>query len=313
MSSSEVVAKEITWTCQDGVKLAGKRWKSKWKSSNNDELRILALHGWLDNSNSFDTLSHSLIEKIADIVAIDFVAIDLPGHGHSSHKSLDSPMSVLADYCYYVHETARHLEWKPEAMTIIGHSMGASIALMFAAAFPVGRLVMLDSLGPQTKEAESISQGIKKHVEKRSNGEMAHSVYQSFEEAVEARCISPAMYPGNQYISEVAARKLVERGSTIREDGKIQFRHDTRCYWPSILYLSEIQLKQLYKDVADQRTSTCVLTAKDGMPFSPDMVSRITNQLKPDSYLSLPGSHHFHCDPDSVDDVANAIISWLGF
>lgn len=315
MSSSWEVAKETTWICPDGVKLAGKRWTSK--NGHDKKLRIIALHGWMDNCATFDALSHSLMEKLVsdddrNIADIDFVAIDLPGHGHSSHKSLDGPTLVQADYCYYVYEIVRQLQWKPEDLTIIGHSMGASVALMFAAAFPVERLVMLDSLGPMPKPAEAISKTIRSHIKIRAQGKMPSSVYPSFEKAVETRCMTPALlFPGEQYISEATAKALVERGSIIKEDGRLQFRHDQRLNWPSMLFLTEIQLEQLYKDVANQKTSTCLLTAIDGMPFPPDQVSRIRNLLKPDAYQSLLGSHHFHSDPDSVEGVVIEIVSWL--
>lgn len=310
----EFIAEETTWICPDGVHLAGKRWMSK--NGHDKKLRIIALHGWMDNCATFDALSNGLMYQLVsdkNAVDVDFVAIDLPGHGRSSHKSSDGPTSVLADYCYYVFEVVRQLQWKPEDLTIIGHSMGASIALMFAAAFSVDKLVMLDSLGPMTKPAEAISKTLRTHIKIRARGKMPCSVYPSFEKAVETRCQTPALlFPGEQYISEVTAKALVERGSIIKEDGQLQFRHDQRLNWPSMLFLSEMQVEQLYKDVAIQKTSTCLLTAIDGMPFPPDMVSRIRNLLKPDAvYQSLPGSHHFHSDPDSVEGVVDAIVAWL--
>ena len=141
---------------------------------------------------------------------------------------------------------------------------------------------------------------------------MPSSVYPSFEKAVETRCKTPGLlFPGKQWISESTARSLVQRGSMIKDDGQLQFRHDQRLNWPSMLYLTEAQLEQIHKDVANQKTSTCLLTAINGMPFPPDKISLVQNLLKPDVLKSLPGSHHFHSDPDSVGGVVDSILSWL--
>lgn len=311
MSSS--LETEASWTCPDGVKIAGKRLSRT--SGHEKKIRILALHGWMDNCATFDALSHLLIGMLmsgTNGADVDFVAIDLPGHGHSSHKSLDGPTSVQAEYCYYVFEIVRQLQWKPEDLTIIGHSMGGSIALMFAAAFPVERIVMLDTLGPMSKPAEAISKTIRSHIKIRAQGKMPCSVYPTFEKALDTRCKTPGLLlPGKQYISEPTARALVKRGSIMKDDGRLQFRHDQRLNWPSMIFLSDMQLNQMYKDVANQKTSICLLTAIDGMPFPPDKVSTIRSLLKPEMYKSLPGSHHFHSDPDNVEGVVAAIFSWL--
>lgn len=261
--------KEISWTCEDGVEIAGKRWTSKInKSENNKQLKsssssssvikVIALHGWMDNCATFNELSRRLVSQIGDNDndddndnSLDVVAIDLPGHGQSSHKSLDGPTCVLADYCYYVYDVVvRQLGWKHEEISMIGHSMGASVALMFAAAFPVRGLVMLDSLGPHPKREGLISRGIREHIKARSNGKLPSSVYPNFELAVKTRCKSPNMFSGKQYVSESTARALVQRGSVIRDDGQLKFLHDQRLYWPSIVFLSEKQIETLYRDAA---------------------------------------------------------------
>ena len=56
------------------LKLLGKRW------GNPEGKPVLCLHGWLDNSCSFDPLAPLLPND-----KFDFVALDFNGHGFSSH------------------------------------------------------------------------------------------------------------------------------------------------------------------------------------------------------------------------------------
>lgn len=54
--------------------LIGKWWGSRSVQP------IIAVHGWQDNAGSFDKLAPLLCEE-----GFSIYAIDLPGHGHSSH------------------------------------------------------------------------------------------------------------------------------------------------------------------------------------------------------------------------------------
>jgi pimeloyl-ACP methyl ester carboxylesterase len=242
---------------------------------------------------------------------LDLVALDFPGHGRSSHKALDGPSVVLSDFVYYVYDAIQVLEWETESVIMIGHSMGSAVALLFAAAFPLGKLIMLDSLGPQTKSASELSKGVRAHIKARIRGKPPCSVYPDLDTAIETRCLSAKTFPGNQYISRETAAALVERASVIREDGQLEFLHDQRLKWPSLLSLTDSQLNQIYEDIASLPTETCVLTAKDGMPFPLDSIQRLKELLQPKVFESLPGSHHFHADPDSSDGVVDAILRFL--
>ena len=51
---------------------------------------VLALHGWLDNCGSFAPLGRLLR-------GVRLVALDLPGHGHSSHRSADGTYNIWQD------------------------------------------------------------------------------------------------------------------------------------------------------------------------------------------------------------------------
>lgn len=337
-SSSTTKPQEIVITCEDGIKLAGERWTV---GKNNDGTvsdgqaattvtRILCLHGWLDNVATFDRMVPKLISRLlgssSKSMMVDIVAVDLPGHGRSSHKSLDGASTVLADFVYYVYDALHKLGWNDQDVTFIGHSMGASISLMFAAAFPLRRLVLLDSLGPRPEPQSTVTDRIKRHVQTRLKGKPPSSIYENLEQAIETRCLTATTFPGNQYISKETATSLVKRAIVVEPDGKsIRFLHDQRLKWPSIMYLTEEQLHQLYRDVATPKsrrgstpngsasvtTATCILLADDGMPFPIESVALAGQLMQAKACQKLPGSHHFHADPDTVDAVVDAIFDFL--
>lgn len=61
-----------------GRVIRGKRWGSEAGRP------VLALHGWMDNAGSFNYLAPALIEQLG--MDLNFVALDMAGHGQSDHK-----------------------------------------------------------------------------------------------------------------------------------------------------------------------------------------------------------------------------------
>jgi len=125
------------------------------------------------------------------------------------------------------------------------------------------------------------------------------------------------MFPGKQYISEEAARALVLRGvaeEEAEEDNnnnhkkRFYFRHDQRLQWKTLQQFSVEQLDELYRDV---KCPTCVLLGEDGWPVDEELQTRTKQVLNPTVFQTLPGSHHFHADPDNVEAVTNAIVSFI--
>ncbi|XP_075009738.1 serine hydrolase-like protein 2 isoform X2 [Calonectris borealis] len=111
---------------------------------------VLCLHGWLDNANTFD--------KLLPLLPRDcyYVAMDFSGHGLSSHRPAGSPYHFL-DYVSDVRRVAAALQWR--RFTLMGHSMGGSVAGMFCFLYPemVDKLILLENLGfllaPEDTEA----------------------------------------------------------------------------------------------------------------------------------------------------------------
>jgi alpha/beta hydrolase fold len=152
--------KELTLQCSDGMKIAAQSWSNfpineELLSANVDKkFRCLCLHGWMDNCRSFHHLGPAIVQHMMTMnnsavrQSCQVVALDLPGHGLSSHKSVDTPPSLLSEGIFYIHEAIRQLRWNDETIpfTVIGHSMGAGLSVLYTASFPeyVERLVLLE-------------------------------------------------------------------------------------------------------------------------------------------------------------------------
>lgn len=110
-------------------------------ATTNDHLKILCLHGWLDNANSFDTLVPLLP------TGVEVLTFDLPGHGLSDHLPPGAHYNCMT-YLLNVRLVVKKLGWQKFAFML--HSMGALIANYYTALFPedVIALIQLDYMLP---------------------------------------------------------------------------------------------------------------------------------------------------------------------
>lgn len=348
---SSTAVEEIILKCSDGMKLAAKRWGyDDLDKDKKSTPKVLCLHGWLDNASSYNLIAPDIANKLnAEVIALDF-----PGHGRSSHKNIDGPTQLLSEYALYVAEALSYLKWtdannQNNKVILIGHSMGAGVSVIFAAAYPeyVEKLVLLEGLGPLARKS-NVSQHIRQAIDKRitsnkilypSFSSIGHNTpeqnvnnvfggkrkYPSIDIAIKTRIMAAKSSPGNQYISKEAATALVCR-STVRADegqdpqqaggkdmdpsyeGPVYFRHDSRLMWPSLHYFSQDQVNTLLGDI---KCPTCVLIANDGWPFDTQEMEKGLGVLKPTVLRNLPGSHHFHADPDTALAVSNEVTDFL--
>eukprot|EP00804_Cyclotella_cryptica_P023915 CCRYP_010048-RA/>CCRYP_010048-RA protein AED:0.09 eAED:0.09 QI:378/1/1/1/0.5/0.66/3/50/345 len=332
-------------------------WSTLNTDTNNLHTRkLICLHGWLDNAASFNRLAPALIDSLSSyenseqtttehIKPTEIIALDFPGHGLSGHKSPDGPPQLLAEYVYYVAECVEALKWgsggssaasgegdqQSDKITVIGHSMGAGVSVVFAAAFPelCSSLILLEGGGPLARNAKDCARHVRAACQRRlksnkllfskdsSDGKNSGvRVYPNLGAAVEARLATVKRMPGEQYMSEEAAEDLVSRalvpassGST--ESTAVIFRHDPRLQWPSLQYFTREQVEACYHDLHEANVPVCVLIAEDGYPVDSLSEKAMAEILKPGFVKKLSGSHHFHADPDSVGPVVDEIVKFV--
>ena len=263
-----------------------------------DAPKVLALHGWLDNAASFVPLAEYLH-------GIDLVAIDQPGHGRSAHLPPGTDYSFVGAM-NAVLDVADALGW--ERFALLGHSMGAGIASMLAAACPqrIERLVAIEALGALAETPErTVARMRDAVVAHRKLKDKRLRVFTDIDSAVRTRQFA-SLVPGSG-LDEASVRLLVERGlRDVHVDGQLvghEWSSDPRLTLPTMVRMTEAQVEHL---VAGIECPTLAIFADPAQPYLPDALRRRRVGLLPNGELKvIAGGHHLHMQQPA--DVAAAI------
>ena len=180
---------------------------------NDDDANLLLVHGIHDHCHSWDWLAQALCRRF------HVVAPDLRGHG-DSEWTRGSPYSIL-EYVQDIAQLVRQRGLAP--VHVVAHSLGGTIASLFAGAFPeaVARLVLIEGVGlyprPETTPDERLRQWISAN---RALSARAPRRYASVEDAYQR------MQQTNPHLSPEQARHLTVHGSNQNEDGTHTWKFD---------------------------------------------------------------------------------------
>jgi pimeloyl-ACP methyl ester carboxylesterase len=270
-----------------GLSLAAEVWGSP------GERPVLASHGWLDNAGSFALLAPLLPH-------CEIVALDLAGHGKSGWRSADSAYNIWQDVGDLL-GVADALGW--QRCTLLGHSRGAAISMLFAATFPerVDKLVLLEGGLPLTAEADEAPEGLAQALrENRALRGKAGRVFSTRAMAIAERAA------GFSKVTAAAAEVLARR--SLREvPGGFQWHADQRLKAQSELRLTAEHARAFARRVA---APVLLLFAEDS-PFVGRPLYREIPSLFADIEIErVPGSHHCHLE-GSETLIAERIRAFL--
>lgn len=270
----------------DGIEIAGIRQRD---SNATDQPRMLCVHGWLDNANSF-------VPMMPYLPAFDLVAIDLPGNGYSDALPGGYQFHELS---YLLYRIIQSLQWSDCHLT--GHSLGGGLAPLLAVAHPpaVKSLTLIEASGSLSETADKLPERMVKAFKDRLNAERFESrVFDDKQSAVDSRLRAAKMHPAS-------AKLIIDRQVQQTENG-YTWRFDKRWRYASPQYQTEEQVQAVLKAV---QCPTLAVLADDGYLIGRDHTHVRLDCIDQLESINLPGHHHLHMD--TPEPVAAAINRFL--
>ncbi|XP_054724139.1 probable serine hydrolase [Uloborus diversus] len=307
-TSFRKMATSLYWSNPQEVKIptsygfiAAKAW------GDSQAMPILALHGWQDNAGTFDRLIPLLSTKAY------IVAIDAPGHGFSSHKphgTFYHYMEMLVD----IKRIVDYLKW--DSFSILGHSLGGTLALLYCSVFPenVSNLILLDIIKPASRTPDKLPDVTRTGIENLLQIEKklsAQAPVYSVQEA-KKRLIS-GMF---NEITDESADILLKRGSKLSNCGKgVVFSRDIRVKMTEDLQkFSHEDLMAYMKRV---QCNTLIIIGKKSIIFksrTPEVLDDFINLYKQNcksfKMVEVDGNHFVHLNnPELVAPHINEFLA----
>jgi pimeloyl-ACP methyl ester carboxylesterase len=274
--------------------------------------KVLAVHGWLDNSSSFIRTGRKLASEGYHVVAVDNA-----GHGRSGH------LKSVEDYCVNrnvedIKSITDKLQW--DKFHLIGHSMGSAVCIHFASQNPAraGNIVIMEVFGP-CATANEIMRNISPDLIKNSIKTSTAKEISGIAEAVRIKQKAAGIYSKNLIISDVVAGEIISRASELvtgSPSGPLKMRHDPRL--SIVAYVSNSN-NDILPRLLQLQSKILVIDGQDGWQVRDSETAEYIKTIKLEMVarglwygdIILPGSHHLHADPESEEAVNSAILTFF--
>ena len=267
---------------------------------NPDGPPMLLIHGGRDHCRNWDW--------VAEHFAKDYhiIAPDLRGHGDSQWEASGNYTQIS-----YVYDIAQLLQQKNmHDVTVIGHSLGGAIALMYTALFPerVKKLVAIEGMGPSpslaAKQAEiSINDRVRSWVDdmRKLSGRLPRRYY-TLDDAFKR------MRDENPHLSEEQARHLTLHGANQNEDGTYSWKFDNYVRVFSMSGLPNEEVKKMYGEIS---CPTLLMRGEESWASDPVADGRTQCFNCPIEYQSFANAGHW-VHHDQLDGFVDRVSEFLG-
>lgn len=265
---------------------------------------ILMIHAWQDNAGSFDPLLPMLPQHFS------YLAIDLPGHGLSSH---------LPSGCFYhVQDFIFLLEiirqnFKLSRLSLVSHSIGAVMSFNYAWLFPerVRLVCALDVLKTFSFGATIESDFFELHTRKLLTLD-------------ESKIKNPPDYTYNEMIQHIhentkksinkdKAKYIIERGTkpSTTNPNRLRFSRDIRVKYIQFMFADHKKTLQYIKRIQ----APYLFIRGDDRNFSEpeslisETIDEFRRQNEQFEMFKVDGTHHFHLNtPELIADKVSEFL-----
>ena len=274
-----------------GLPLCLCEWKPERSPDGSDAPPILILHGFLEQGAAWSRVA----EHLASTLGRTVVAPDHRGHGRSGHIG-PAQHYHFWDYVGDVQAIVDHLGG---TVDLIGHSMGGTMACLFAGSRPqaVRALVLVEGLGPPDLASIAVRLG-RQFLDSRRSLKPHPRMADAHEAAARMRRFNPSLPPADAL--RLAQRLVVPSGDQVTWgwDG----RHRARNPYP-------FQEGLFLRFLEAIEAPTLLVDGEDSSYAKATPATRI-EAIRPVAHHHLPHAGHLvhHDQPDTLADVIRGFL-----
>lgn len=265
-----------TFLTEDGIALHSLFWKSEFEAVEGTRAPVILLHGGGANAHWWDAVAIQLARS-GPVYALDF-----RGHGDSSYPTDRFVGAFNVDLEAILSWLGR------EDVYLVGHSMGAAVALDHVSRFPATRgLVLVD-----------LARGGPPGGGRRARLALAHRrSYRTREDAI-ARY---RFLPESSHPDEAVRSYIAERSVRDEADGRFGYKFDPK--WFTLPARPR-------PDLADVLCQTLLIRGGDSPLLSVEAAHEFVSQLPKGQLIEIPDAGH-HVLIDQPDRLFAALEDFL--
>ncbi|XP_021917056.1 probable serine hydrolase isoform X3 [Zootermopsis nevadensis] len=263
---------------------------------------VLCLHGYQDNAGTWDTLAPLLPHDIS------LLAVDLPGHGLSSHIPTGNAYHLL-DFVLAIQRIVNHYGWKK--ISLMGHSFGSISGFVYSALYPeqVEHFIALDTIKrfntDPARKLKNHGEILDKFLHLDSLDPKSSPSY-IYEDAVEhlhksmEKCTTKG---GCEILSRRGTIKMTDGSYSFSRDARLKASVDLSYTWQYVLqFAANVKCKVLH------------IQALQGLTLEkPEEMDEFLDVLKKSAALyeshTVEGRHYVHLDfPERVAPIISDFL-----